>query len=269
MDRVSNRRSAQTVASVPARQGDRVPGSPAGRIIGIALWVIGLVILVALAVIVHAHKAPWPFELNFTKAIQGPHSVPCPVPLQPHSGLQAGLFDVSQLNNPFPSVIAAAVWVIGMLLLRLFRQALYFVVAVASVGGIFLLLTPLVARPRPTPAAGICVHDTYPYYSFPSGHVSHDVVSSGFLLYITFSDPVRRWRYRWLLIPLQIFFVLDILLIGYSRLLEGDHWLLDVLGGYLVGALWLALFIFLYRHTAHLLTRTRLVHESKSYDTKR
>lgn len=258
MGRISNSRSAQTVGSVAAQQDDRAPGSPGGRIIGIALWVIGLVMLVTLAVIAHIHKAPWPFELNFTNTIQGSHPIPCPVPLQPHSWEQAGLFDVSQLNNPIPSVIAAAVWLVGMLLLRLFRQALYFVVAVASVGGLFLLLTPLVARPRPTLGVGICVHDTYSYYSFPSGHVSHDVVSSGFLLYITLSDPVRRWRYRWLLIPLQIFFVLDILLIGYSRLLEGDHWLLDVLGGYLVGALWLALFIFLYRRTAHLLTRERL-----------
>jgi len=258
MGRVSNRRSAQTVVSIPVQRDDQAPGSPVGRIIGIALWVIGLVMLVALAFIAHTHKAPWPFELNFTKAIQGSHPIPCPVPLQPHSWIQVGLFDISQLNNPTPSVIAAAVWLVGMLLLRLFRQALYFVVAVASVGGLFLLLTPLVARPRPTFGAGICVHDTYHHYSFPSGHVSHDVVSSGFLLYITLSEPVRRWRYRWLLIPLQIFFVLDILLIGYSRLLEGDHWLLDALGGYLLGALWLALFIFLYRCTAHLLTRERL-----------
>jgi membrane-associated phospholipid phosphatase len=171
--------------------------------------------------------------------------------------MEAGLFDVSQLNNPVPSFIAAAVWLVGMLLLRLFRQALYFVVAVASAGGLFLLLTPLVARPRPTIKAGICVHDIYSAYSFPSGHVIHDVVASGFLLYISFTQPVRSWRYRWLLLPLQVFFALDLLLIGYSRMLEGDHWLFDVLGGYLAGLLWLSLFIFLYRRTAHLLTYTR------------
>lgn len=258
MDRASGLKPTQTAESVPAHGNGRTPGSAVRRATGITLCVIGFVILAGLAFTVYVHKAPWPFELGFTKTIQGPHAIPCPVPLQPQSWLQAVLFGVSELNNPIPSVIAAAVWLIGMLLLRLFRQALYFVVAVASVGGLFLLLTPLIARPRPTIQAGICVHDIYNYYSFPSGHVSHDVVSSGFLLYVTLSEPVRRWRYRWLLIPLQVFFALDILLIGYSRLLEGDHWLLDVLGGYLVGALWLTLFIFLYRRTAPLLTVTHL-----------
>ncbi len=258
MGRVSNFRSAQTLGSVPAPRDDKGPGAHLCRIIGVALWVIGVVILAVAAVIVNSHPVPWPVELTFTKTIQGPHPIPCPVPDQPHSWIEAGLFAVSQLNNPVPSVTAGAVWLIGMLLLRMFRQALYFVVAVASAGGLFLLLTPLVARPRPTIQAGICVHDTYPYYSFPSGHVIHDVVASGFLLYISFTEPVRSWRYRWLLLPLQIFFALDLLLIGYSRVLEGDHWLFDVLGGYLVGALWLLLFIFLYRWTAHLLSLARL-----------
>jgi len=31
--------------------------------------------------------------------------------------------------------------------------------------------------------------------------------------------------------------------------LEGSHWLTDALAGYLAGALWLALLIFLYRWT--------------------
>jgi len=38
-----------------------------------------------------------------------------------------------------------------------------------------------------------------------------------------------------------------ILSIGFSRLYEDEHWLTDVLGGYLSGVLWLSLFIFLYR----------------------
>jgi membrane-associated phospholipid phosphatase len=191
---------------------------------------------------------PHPGRLNWVSAKRSRGRTRSPVPFSsnPIRG-QGGSLGVSQLNNPIPSVIAAAAWLVSMLLMRLFRQVFYFVVAVASVGGLFLLLTPLVERPRPTIGAGIC-----------SGHVSHDVVYSGFLQYITLGDPVRRWRYRWFLIPLRVFFVLDILLIGYSRLLEGDHWLLDVLGGYLVGALWLALFVFLYRRTAHLLTGARL-----------
>lgn len=231
------------------------------RMFRIALWILGVIALAVLGYIVHTHKAPFPFELAFTKDIQGPHPVPCLAIQQPRSALEAALFDVSLLNNPIPSVIGGVIWVGGMLLLRLWRQALTFVVAVLSVGGLFLLLTPLVARPRPSIQSGICVHDRYAYFSFPSGHVSHDVVTYGFLLYVTLSEPVRSWRYRWLLLPLQLLFVFDLLTIGYSRVLEGNHWLLDATGGYILGILWLTLFIFLYRRFVSHWGRHRHTHK--------
>jgi membrane-associated phospholipid phosphatase len=243
MDRISDAPTQHVSATVPEKKTLR----GAARIFGIALWIIGVIVLGVAAFIVHNHTSPWPVELALTRDLQGLHPIPCPIPIQPHSWLQAVLFDVSILNNPIPSVISAGVVVGALLLLRWWRQALFFVVAVATAGGLFLLLTPLVARPRPSVKNGICVHDLYSYYSFPSGHVTHDVVCYGFLLYLTFTKPVREWRYRWVLIPFQLFFVFDLLTIGYSRILEGDHWLFDVLGGYLTGALWLLLFIFLYR----------------------
>jgi membrane-associated phospholipid phosphatase len=79
------------------------------------------------------------------------------------------------------------------------------------------------------------------------------MVYYGFLLYLSFTKPVREWRYHWVLLPLQVFAVLDLLIIGYARLFAGEHWLLDVTGGYLAGALWLFLFIFLYRWAGNLL----------------
>lgn len=243
MDQVTDAPKQQLHGTAPGKFMS--PGARRGY--WIFLWIIGLIILGVAAFIVHNHTNPWPVELAFTKDIQGPHPVPCPIPIQPHSWFQSALFDVSLLNNPIPSVIGGAIIVGALLLLRWWRQALVFVLALASMGGLFLLLTPLVARPRPGIKNGICVHDIYPYYSFPSGHVTHDVVCYGFLLYLTFTKPVREWRYRWVLIPFQLFFVFDLLSIGYSRVLEGDHWLFDVLAGYLTGALWLLLFIFLYK----------------------
>jgi membrane-associated phospholipid phosphatase len=89
--------------------------------------------------------------------------------------------------------------------------------------------------------------------SFPSGHTCHIVLFYGFLLYLTFSRPVRRWRYRWVLIPVQVFAALNILLMGYACVYEGEHWLGDVLAGSLCGALWLTLFLGLH----HWATRVR------------
>ena len=108
------------------------------------------------------------------------------------------------------------------------------------------LIALIVARPRPSPRL-IHVYMPVPVHSFPSGHVENDVVYYGFLLYLSLSKPVSRWRYRWLLIPFQVYAALNILLIGFSRVYEGSHWSTDVLGGYLSGALFLVLIIVLYR----------------------
>src|SRR5438046_1556351 len=133
MDQIPDAPTKHLYGTAPGK--NTVPGTR--RIFWIALWVIGVIILGVAAVIVHNHTNPWPVELAFTSNIQGPHPVPCPIPIQPHSWFEAALFDVSLLNNPIPSVIGAAIVVGALLLLRWWRQALFFVVAVAGAGGLF------------------------------------------------------------------------------------------------------------------------------------
>jgi membrane-associated phospholipid phosphatase len=84
------------------------------------------------------------------------------------------------------------------------------------------------------------------------------MVFYGFLLYLSLTKPVRQWRYRWALLPLQIFAVINILIMGFARLWEGEHWLIDILGGYLDGAIWMVLFIFLYNWTTDRMRERRL-----------
>src|SRR5262249_3683877 len=90
----------------------------------------------------------------------------------------------------------------------------------------------MVGRPRPSsPLIHVYMPEAWP--TFPSGHAVHAVVFYGFILYLTLSKPVSQWRYRWILIPLQLYAVLNILLVAYSRIYEGSHWITDALGGYL------------------------------------
>lgn len=79
----------------------------------------------------------------------------------------------------------------------------------------------------------------------------------GFLLYLSFTTPVRTWRYRRMLIPLQVFAALNILLMGISRVYQGEHWVGDTLAAYLSGGLWLVLFIFLYQGTTRIVEKRR------------
>src|SRR5256885_7644784 len=145
-------------------------------------------------------------------------------------------------------------WVGGLLMFPAalwFISGIFLVLTVMGSAGLNVVLDEIVGRPRPDPK--VYHFHLYtplvPFPTYPSGHAGHDVAYYGFLLYLSFTKPVREWRYHWLLLPFQLYAVYDIVAIGYSRVLEGDHWLTDVLGGYLEGTLYLFVFIFLYRLT--------------------
>lgn len=86
---------------------------------------------------------------------------------------------------------------------------------------------------RPRPEWGI-----YPdgSFSFPSGHAIVSVLFYGFLAYLVFKISKRR--------STKIIFLalgaLIILVIGFSRLYLGEHYLSDVLAGYIIGLIWVS-----------------------------
>ena len=229
------------------------------QIIAFTLWAVGFVLLLVASVIVRFHPAPWPVELQTTITLQY---------LQLWSALSTPIVLASIVDNVLPSAISLIAWfvvpsLIGVFVWRRGGSATpWFVTAsfispgTAVADGLNWIIGFSVARPRPSsPLIHVYMHETVP--SFPSGHVENDVVYYGFLLYLSFTKPVSEWRYRWVLIPFQLYAVLNILLIGYSRVYEGSHWLIDVLAGYLTGALLLVLLIFLYRWTLEMLTKRR------------
>ena len=85
---------------------------------------------------------------------------------------------------------------------------------------------------RPRPETAIYAGHSF---SFPSGHATIAVAFYGFLAYICLRQA-KQWKTK-----VGVFFVgaFLILLIGFSRLYLGFHYLSDVWGGYLFGALWL------------------------------
>ena len=221
------------------------------------LWVLGFMLLAAASVIVRLHPAPWPFDLQTTITLQN---------LQLPSWVSTLIVWVSIVDNPRPTEISYVAWLVVLSLIGVvvwrrggspipwFVTAIFLSLGVAAMAGLDRIIANLVARPRPSSPL-IHVYMPEPGIpSFPSGHVENDVVYYGFLLYLSLSKPVSEWRYRWILIPFQLYAVLNILLIGFSRVLEGSHWLTDALAGYLAGELWLVLLIFLYRWTLDRLT---------------
>ena len=116
---------------------------------------------------------------------------------------------------------------------RRWREPMLVAVAVAGEVLVFLLVTTLVDRERP-PVRHL--DEAPPTSSFPSGHTAATIVLWGSLAVLA-NERARSALVRNLFLVLA--FVLP-LLVASSRLYRGMHYLTDVLGGVLLGVLWLA-----------------------------
>jgi len=136
-----------------------------------------------------------------------------------------------------PALIAAFIYGLG-----LHWEAVAALVAAISAAAVDGLVKTLIQRPRPA-ANLVHVLRILNSYSFPSGHVVFYVVFFGFLFFLAFvllKASVPRFT------VLIVSGVL-ILLVGASRIYEGEHWASDVLGAYLLGSLLLVANIAFYR----------------------
>jgi len=122
--------------------------------------------------------------------------------------------------------------VAGWLLWRRLRRLAIFVVV--TVAGSSLLnnavkLAVNRARPHLTDPVAVAAGK-----SFPSGHAQAAIVGYGVLLAVFLPIIPRRWR------PTAVIAAVALaLLIGFSRISLGVHYLSDVVGAYLIGTVWL------------------------------
>jgi undecaprenyl-diphosphatase len=207
----------------------------------------------AASVLVHFHPGPWPVDLQTTRWVQHLHLL---------SWEAFFVTFVNMFNDGLPATIEVVIAFLLLLLVRRVRLALFLGAGTGIADGLDGLLSTLVGRPRPSPRL-IHVSMPEPFHSFPSGHTEHCMVVYGFLLYLSFTKPVRAWRYRWLLLPLQLLAALTILVVGFARVEAGSHWVTDTLGGYLSGALLLCVLITLYQRVPAYLARYRAYKRQK------
>lgn len=115
--------------------------------------------------------------------------------------------------------------------------------AVAQCGvGVGTVVKLIVLRPRPS-ADLVQVFSQLSSSGFPSGHVLEYTGLAGFLAFLCFTLFRPSWG-RWVVMGALGALIL---LMGLSRIYQGQHWFSDVMGAYLLGTLWLALTIKLYR----------------------
>jgi len=132
-------------------------------------------------------------------------------------------------------------------ILALFLAGLRFEAIMAIVAGSAALLGTgiklLVRRPRP---GADLVHVFWQLHTsgFPSGHVLMATAFGGFLGFLAYTLLKPSW---WRNAILGLIAAL-ILLMAPSRIYLGHHWFSDTMGAYVLGSLWLALTIRMYRH---------------------
>jgi len=168
------------------------------------------------------------FDERILKALRRPDNLA--VPRGP-AWLELAAFDITALGGPTVLGLTVAAVLGYLLLYRLYRNALF--VLLASAGGWILndILKQLFARPRP---------NVVPHLrevmspSFPSGHALTSAVV--FLTLGTLLMRVAEGRLlKWYCIGVAM---LTTMLVGASRLYLGVHYPTDVLAGWLVGLSW-------------------------------
>ncbi|SCF38045.1 phosphatase PAP2 family protein [Micromonospora mirobrigensis] len=159
--------------------------------------------------------------------------------VSPHHALVTVLQAVTDLGGRPVLIWLVTIAVIGLLIRRQSRLAVYLIIT--GVGGLILdpSLKALVGRLRPVVDVPVA---SAPGNSFPSGHALGSFVAYGALLLVFLPAMAPRWRR-----PAIAIVAVLVALVGLTRVALGVHFVSDVLAGWLLGALWLALTAYAFR----------------------
>lgn len=147
------------------------------------------------------------------------------------------------------SVIGGIALAAGLYLLARKRIA-YFAGLCMSVVGTIIVVFPLkelVARARPDVLYQAFSEDTF---AFPSGHAAFSMALYGFLAYLAWKQFPRQYAIAFIVCAAVL-----IGFIGFSRLYLGLHFVSDVAAGYVTGAVFLTLGIWV----SERLSRSRIL----------
>jgi undecaprenyl-diphosphatase len=146
---------------------------------------------------------------------------------------------ITNLGGTLITVWLVVIVAISMLIRRQRRIAAYLVVT--GVGALMLdpSLKLIVGRLRPVVDVPVAIA---PGNSFPSGHALGSTVAYGAMALIFLPIVPRRWR------PVMISgFAVIVVLVGFTRVALGVHYVSDVLAGWLLGMAWIGVTAFAFQ----------------------
>lgn len=126
-------------------------------------------------------------------------------------------------------IITSSIAIFVFLFQRRFTYIISLLISLIGTGITVLLGKNYFHRVRPL---GLSFYNE-PLYSFPSGHSILAIAFYGLLFYFIIRHS-KKYKLLW-----TTFSILFVLLLGFSRLYLGVHYLSDVFAGYSLGFLWL------------------------------
>ena len=135
--------------------------------------------------------------------------------------------------NTFRAVLVITALVLLWRFRRAWRLAVWILVTVAGEAALDISLKAVFGRVRPSFKDPLS-HSTGG--SYPSGHAFGSLVGCAVIVLIVLPLLSRGWRRVVVAAAVVI-----VLMVGFSRIALGAHYVTDVLGGWLVGGAWVAL----------------------------
>ena len=149
-----------------------------------------------------------------------------------HTGFVGAMQLISDSGSAVAWQIVLAIVVVWLLWRRLPRLALFVVTTAAGSSLLNTVVKAAVHRLRPVLTHPVAQE---PGSSFPSGHAQAAIVGYAVLLLVFLPILHGAWRR-----VATTFAVLMVVAIGFSRVALGVHFVSDVVGGFILGAAWVA-----------------------------
>lgn len=144
-------------------------------------------------------------------------------------------FIMTFISHLGSATILILICIILYILLKDKKMALIIMLNLAIVYLLNVIIKMIIARPRPDILR--LVYETG--YSFPSGHAMVGTGFYGFLIYIANKKIKNKALRRCITILLTLL----IFLIGISRIYLGVHYATDIIGAFMIGIIYLVIFI--------------------------
>lgn len=155
-------------------------------------------------------------------------------------GFSAFTVSIMKLITTFGSTLVIVTGILSVFVL--FKDKKYFkVFLLANLIGVLFnnLLKIIIKRPRPTETMVLTSETSY---SFPSGHSMMSLIFYGLIIYFISINVKKKWLKNLLIFVLSLL----IILIGFSRIYLGVHYVSDVIGAWLIGLIYLFGFLKIY-----------------------